>query len=38
MVNDDLVSYRKDLKSDFGDAWDDLADVIANLKGEFDQA
>jgi hypothetical protein len=38
MVNDDLVSYRKDLKSDFGDAWDDLADVIANLKGEFDQS
>lgn len=38
MVDEDLVSYRNELKEDFGNLWDDLADVIANLKGEFDQS
>lgn len=35
MANDDLVNFRKDLSSDFGDLWDDLEDVIANMKRDF---
>jgi len=35
MANDDLVSFRSDLKDDFGDTWDELADVISSMKKEF---
>jgi hypothetical protein len=35
MANDDLVNFRNDLKGDFGDLWDDLEDLIANMKRDF---
>jgi hypothetical protein len=38
MANDDLVNFRNDLKDDFGDLWDELEDVIANMKRDFDQS
>lgn len=38
MANDDLVNFRNDLKGDFSDLWDDLEDVIANMKRDFDQS
>lgn len=37
MADDDLVNFRQDLASDFGSLWDDLEDVIANMKRDFDQ-
>lgn len=37
MANDDLVNFRKDLSSDFSDLWDDLEDVISNMKRDFDE-
>ena len=37
MANDDLVNFRRDLASDFSDLWDDLEDVIANMKRDFDE-
>ena len=37
MANDDLVNFRKDLSSDFSDLWDDLEDVIASMKRDFDE-
>lgn len=36
MANDNLESFRKDLSDDFNSLWDDLADVISNMKREFD--
>jgi len=38
MANDDLVNFRKDLSSDFSDLWDDLDDLIASMKREFDES
>lgn len=38
MANDDLVNFRKELSSDFSDLWDELEDVIANMKREFDES
>lgn len=37
MANDDLVNFRKELGSEFSDLWDDLEDVIANMKRDFDE-
>jgi hypothetical protein len=37
MADDDLVNFRQDLADDFGSLWDDLEDVIADMKRDFDQ-
>jgi len=37
MADDDLVKFRETLSSDFGDLWDELEDVISNMKRSFDE-
>jgi len=37
MADQDLVNFRETLSSDFGDLWDELEDVISNMKRDFDE-
>ena len=37
MVDEDLANFRAQLKVDFNDVWDDLSDLIGNMKSDFDE-